>query len=385
MARPLGDQRVVITGASSGIGRATAQEFARQGAWVVLAARNEEALQETARLCEAAGGRARVVVTDVSDQAQVERLVREALEWGGRIDTWINNAAVSAYGMVEDLSLEEIERVIRVDLLGPIYGMKAVLPVMKRQEGGVIINVASVVAECSVPLQAPYCAAKAGLRGFTEALRMELEYEKSPVHVTLVLPASINTPFFRHARSRIGVEPSPLPPVYEPEVVAQAIVRAAQNPVRHVYVGGVAKMMSALEHAAPALMEGYMVQGGRAFRQQRSERPDGGEDTLFEPRRGPESVRGDYPGPTLRSSFFTSFFELHPNRKRLALAGLALAGVATLVAAGRALGRAGRETEWDEGDWLDRDEAIDSGTRPLSEEDREVSEMGIEGEPFFFW
>lgn len=336
MTRRLSEQTVVITGASSGIGRETAIRFAERGASVVLAARSEQALNEVARACETAGGRVRVVVTDVAEAEQVMRLADEAVAWTGRIDTWINDAAVSSYGTVEESSLEEIERVIRVDLLGQIYGMKAVLPVMRRQNEGTIINIASALGERAVPLQAAYCAAKHGVKGFSESLRMELEHENSGVHVTVILPASMNTPFFNHARSRMGVQPRPIPPVYDPAIVADAILHAAEHPLREVFVGSAGKVMSVLENVAPRFLDRFMIARGNMFRQQQTSRPDGGEDNLFTPLPGPGRVQGDFGGMAHPHSFYTSFFELHPGRKRLAVAGMALLGLGALVAAARA-------------------------------------------------
>ena len=165
--------------------------------------------------------KAHVVVTDVSEWPQVERLANEATKTFGRIDTWVNNAAVSMYTTVEQMTPKEIDRVIQVILMGQIYGMKTALPIMKRQNSGTIINVALALAKRSVPLQSAYCAAKHGIKGFTESLRLELEHEKSGIQVTLIMPSSRNTPLFNHARSKMSVKPQPIPPIYEPRVVAE--------------------------------------------------------------------------------------------------------------------------------------------------------------------
>ncbi len=174
MPRELGDSVVIITGASSGIGRETAIQFGRRGASVVLAARNETALGEVEKEVERLGGRAHVVVTDVAEWDQVDRLAQKAVDRFGRIDTWVNNAATSEYATVEEMTVEEIERVVQVTLMSQIYGMKAALPHMKRQGQGTIVNNASILAKRSVPLQSAYCAAKHGVKGYTEALRLEL-------------------------------------------------------------------------------------------------------------------------------------------------------------------------------------------------------------------
>jgi short-subunit dehydrogenase len=330
MPRQLSQQAVVITGASSGIGRETATRFGQRGASVVLAARNEVALQEVAREVERLGGKAHVVVTDVAEWEQVERLAREAVEHFGRIDTWINNAATTEYATVEEMSIEEIERVIQVDLMGQIYGMKAALPHLKREGQGTIINVASVEARRAVPLQAPYVAAKHGIKGFTDTLRMELEHEKSCINVTLVLPASINTPLFAHARSKLGAKPRPLPPVYEPRAVAEALVFAAEHPRREILVGGASKALTVGERISPSLVDRLMLMRGQAFKKQRAGQPGDGKDNLFEPVGGKGSATGEFGQKSKSSSLYTRYLELHPGRRR-ALLGTALFGTAALL------------------------------------------------------
>ncbi|MGD9889842.1 MAG: SDR family oxidoreductase [Dehalococcoidia bacterium] len=331
MPRPLQNQVVVITGASSGIGRETALALGEQGASVVLAARTEAALQEAAKEVERLGGKAHVVVTDVADWTQVERLAQAAVTRFGRIDTWVNNAAVSAYAIVEQTTVEEIERIIQVNLLGQIHGMKAALPVMKEQGQGTIINVASAEAVRAVPLQAAYVAAKHGIKGFTDTFRMELEHERTGITVTLILPSSINTPLFRHARSKLGAKPQPIPPIYEPRTVAEAIIFAAEHPRREITVGGSGKLLTTVERLSPALADRYMLQGGRMFKKQRTNQPDDGQDNLFVPM-PPESysTTGEFGVQSKANSLYTRSLELHPTRMRL-LAGAALLGVVALL------------------------------------------------------
>jgi short-subunit dehydrogenase len=330
MPRPVSNQVIVITGASSGIGRETAVMLGERGASVVLAARNEAALHEVAKEIDRLGGVAQVVVTDVAEWPQVERLAQAAVDRFGRIDTWVNNAAVSAYATVEELTVEEIERVLQVNLLGQIYGMKAVLPHLARQGQGTIINVASALAERAVPLQAAYCAAKHGVKGFTEALRVELARDHPGITVTLILPSSINTPLFSHARSKLGVKPQPIPPVYEPRVVAETILFAAEHPRRTIVAGGSGKLLVQAEKLSPTLLDWYLLQNERGFTQQRTDQPDDGQDNLFAPMSGTGSATGEFGQRAQATSLYTRHLELHPNRKR-ALNAAVLAGLVALV------------------------------------------------------
>jgi short-subunit dehydrogenase len=340
MPRPLSEQVIVVTGASSGIGRETAQQLARHGASLVLVARNEAALRETAAEVEALGGRALVAPADVSEAEQLQRVADQAASHFGRIDTWVNGAAVSTYGTVEQTTVEEIRRIIEVDLLGTIYGIKAALPYLRRT-GGTLINISSVTGERGVPLLATYSAAKHGIVGFCEALRVELDHERAGVSVTTILPYGINTPFFNHARSKLGVLPRPTPPAYEPAAVAEAIVWAAEHPTREIVVGGAGKCVVLLQRLSPALLDRLMTIGGLAFKMQRSSRPDDGVDNLFAPAPGAYAVRGEFDGITIPGNGYTRTFEFHPERQRLAVMGMLLA----IIAAIRRVGRGERRTE----------------------------------------
>jgi short-subunit dehydrogenase len=331
----LTDQVVVITGASSGIGRETAVEFGRRGSSVVLAARNQEALEEVAREVERVGGRAEAVPTDVAEWPQVERLAARAQERFGRIDTWINNAAVSEYATVEQMTVDEIDRILRVNLLGQIYGVKAVLPHMIERGSGTIINVGSALSERAIPLQSVYCASKHGLLGFTEALRLELARDHPGITVTLVMPSSINTPLFRFARSKMGQKPMPVPPIYEPSVVAEALVFAAENPRRDITVGGSGKLMTLMDRISPKLVDWYMLQGDRLIKQQQTGEPDAPEDNLFTPVAGKGSSTGDFGDQSKSSSLYTRYLDQYPDRLRVLFA----AGLVGLLALIRRIGR----------------------------------------------
>jgi short-subunit dehydrogenase len=342
--RAIREQVVVITGASSGIGRETALQFASRGASVLPIARSREGLESLKQEIERMGGMAHPLVADVSEWQHVKEAADEAVDRFGRIDTWVNNAAVSLYANVEDAGVEEIRRVVDVILMGQIHGMKAALPHLKRQGRGAIINVASALAKRSVPLQAAYCAAKHGVKGFTESLRLELEHEKSGVSVTLILPSSVNTPLFEHARSYMGVEPKPLPPVYEARAVAEAILFAAEHPRREITVGGAGKLLDLLERASPQAADSYMLRRSKAFKGQQTKRPDDRRDNLFQPIEGIARVTGEFGSKSKSVSAYTRNLEYYPGRQRILTGALAASTLALVpvVGAGVASRRAGR-------------------------------------------
>jgi short-subunit dehydrogenase len=335
MAKPLSQQVVVITGASQGIGRETALQMAMRGASVVVAARNQEALNELGAQVERLGGQAEPVVADVAEYAQVERVAERAAERFGGIDTWVNNAAVSIYAGLERMEPDEIERLVRVNLLGQMYGSRAAIPHLKRRGGGTIINVGSALSDRAIPLQSAYVATKHAIAGFSEALRLELMHENAGIDVVVILPSSTNTPLFSFARSKLGVLPRPVPPVYEPRVVAEAIVHAAEHGGREIVVGGWGKLLTLGQWLSPSLLDRYMLQGGRLWEQQKTAQPDNRRDNLFEPSTGPGSTTGEFGEESKSTSLYTSFLELHPNRKRVAIAALLLSALGLVRRIGR--------------------------------------------------
>lgn len=251
------DNVVVITGASSGIGRATALEFARRGAIVVLAARRERLLHEVMRECkELSGCDALAVPTNVTDEAAVQSLARAAFEHFGRIDVWINNAGIGAYGRFEDIPADVYRQVIETNFFGTTYGARAVLPYFRRQGHGTLINNASLMAAVSGPYYSAYAASKFAIRALSETLRQEIDVlDGADIHICTVMPGTIDTPFFRHAANFSGRAVKAMPPVYPPELVAKLMVSLVEHPRRETFVGNAARMMGFSHYYAPSLAE----------------------------------------------------------------------------------------------------------------------------------
>jgi NAD(P)-dependent dehydrogenase (short-subunit alcohol dehydrogenase family) len=312
MPRPVSDQVVVIVGASSGIGRASALAFAERGAKVVCAARGVPALDSLVEEITSAGGTGVAVPTDVADPAAVRALATAAEERFGRIDTWLTTAAVGVWGRVEDISSEEFDRVMRVNFLGHVHGVHAALPALRRAGGGGIIGISSLEGVRSVPMQSPYTASKWALRALYDTLRMELAAEGAPIAVSTILPAAIDTPFFEHSRSKVGAMPKPPPPVYAPEVVADTIVYTAEHPRREVAVGGVAVGFVAGQRLSPALLDAVMSIPRLGIEEMTADRPDNGVDNLDSPIEETGQVHGSYPGTVLRHSTVTDLLKYVP-------------------------------------------------------------------------
>ena len=253
--KKLSDQVIVITGASSGIGLATAEAAAEKGAKLVLAARSEVALNEIVGRLTAAGTEAIALGCDVASREQVERVARAAAERFGRIDTWVNNAGLGMYGRLDECSEADSRRLFDVNFWGVVNGSLAALPYLKRQ-GGALINVGSEVSEAYVPLLGMYVATKHAVKGFTDALRVEVEeLDQAPVSVTLIQPTAVDTPFPQHARNYMPQEAKLPPPMIEPAKVAAAILSAAEKPTRAKRVGTMAKVNTTLATLIPGLAD----------------------------------------------------------------------------------------------------------------------------------
>ncbi len=339
--KKLEDQVIVITGASSGIGLVTARMAARRGARVVLNARNEEALRLVVDEINSSGGEATYSVGDVGSFEDVQKIADEAVRRFGGFDTWINNAGVSIYGPVLDQSLEDQRRLFETNYWGVVHG-SMIASEHLRQRGGALINVGSVLSDRAIPVQGTYSASKHAVKGYTDALRMELEKENSPISVTLIKPSAIDTPYIRHAKTLLPVEPMNPAPVYAPETVAEAILHCAVHSERDVTVGGGGMAMSESGHHAPRLTDKLMK--ATMFEAQQSDRPTSPDrpDNLHGPGRDGEE-RGGYPGHVAESSVFTKA-SLHPIVTTALIAG---AGV-TLAALWRWRGN-GSPTTTDEG------------------------------------
>lgn len=287
------DKVVVITGASSGAGKLAAEKFLLRGAKVVMAARSIDAMEQHLQDLNMGKDRAIAVETDVSDRHQVEALARRACDHFGRIDVWVNNAAVALYGSVDQLTYDEIHRVIEVVMLGQIYGMKVAYEVFRNQHYGNLINVTSAVGKAPIPLQSAYVAAKHGVIGFAGALREEIMARPhKDIDVSVLLPASFDTPLFTHARSKLGRQPKPIPPVYDPELLADAIIDCALNPKPEVAVGRAAGVMVAASRLMPRVLERYMAL--TAISSQLSDQPKAvdGQDNLYAPMPGTNTIYG---------------------------------------------------------------------------------------------
>src|SRR3712207_6611995 len=321
--RPVRDQVVVVMGASSGIGRATAARFAAEGAKVVVAARGEAGLRPLVEEIRAGGGEASAEVADVTDPDQMQRVAQRAVTEYGRLDTWVHAAAVLLVAPFERTSPEEFQRVIDVNLMGQVHGAMAALPHLK-QQGGALIHISSMGAKRGVPLQTAYCASEHGIDGFVETLRMDVRREDLPISVTNTMPATTNTPLFDQARTKIGVKPVAPPPIYQPDVVVDAVRYAAEHPVRDLVVGGSAKALILGEKLAPRVVDALLVRFGFEAHDTGEPKPADAPDNLFAPLDRYDTARGGFDGSAWPSSLYTAL-RRQPLVRRIPLAAEALA------------------------------------------------------------
>jgi short-subunit dehydrogenase len=285
---------VVITGASAGVGRATTQAFARRGASLALLARNPDRLDAAVKDAEMPGGRAVGIPLDVADADAVERAAATVETLLGPIDVWINNAMVSVFSPVHELTAAEIRRVTEVTYLGSVHGTLSALERMRPRGRGTIVQVSSALAFRSIPLQAPYCGAKHALEGFTDSLRSELIHDRSGVRITSVALPALNTPQFEWVRTKLPGHPQPVAPIYQPEVAAAAIVWAARHAPRHLKVGLPTLLAIYANRVAPGVLDHYLA--ARGYDDQQLEEPVDGErpDNLYAPVDGDQSAHGRF-------------------------------------------------------------------------------------------
>lgn len=325
--KSLSAQTIVITGASSGIGLVSARMAAERGARLVVAARSEEAVKQLADEINEAGGEAVHVVADVGNEEDVRHIAETARERFGGFDTWVNNAGVSIYGKIMEIPSEDHRRLFETNFWGVVYGSRIAAEYLKRR-GGALINVGSTLSDRAIPIQGMYSASKHAVKGFTDALRMELEAEGAPVSVTLIKPGAINTPYTQHAKNYLDNEPTLPPPVYAPEVVAEAILYCAENPERDVFAGGGGKAISVSEKYAPRLTDKAMEWTMESM-QQSDRPPRSREDNGLYKAAGQLKERGQYEGHVSESSLYTKA-SLHPLTTTalvLGVAGLAIAAL----------------------------------------------------------
>lgn len=283
---------VVITGASAGVGRATARAFAKRGAAIALLARSQDGLEAAAREVEQLGGRSLVIPIDVAEARQVEQAAQQTEAELGPIDVWVNNAMTTVFAPVDEIEPDEFRRATEVTYLGAVYGTLAALKRMKKRNRGTIVQVGSALAYRAIPLQSAYCGAKHALRGFTDSLRSELMHDQSRVHLTMVHLPALNTPQFNWCRSRLPNHPQPVPPIFQPELAADAIVWASEHRRREVHLGWPSVRTIWGNKLLPWLGDWYLAKNGYEGQQTDTPVAPDRPDNLFQPVPGDHGAHG---------------------------------------------------------------------------------------------
>jgi short-subunit dehydrogenase len=295
-------QVVVVTGASAGVGRATVRRFARSGARIGLVARGVDGLEAARREVEELGGEAIVIPTDVADADAVERAAERVEAELGPIDVWVNNAMVSVFSPFKEMDASEFERVTRVTYLGCVHGTMAALKRMLARDRGTIVQVGSALASRSIPLQSAYCGAKHAIAGFTDSIRCELEHDKSRVHITVVNMPALNTPQFSWVKSRLPRKPQPVPPIYQPEIAADAIFYAAHHRRRAIDVGAPTVFAHQANKVFPGLMDRYLGRTNYDAQQTKEAADPDRPNNLWEPLTGDHGAHGSFDARALKRS-----------------------------------------------------------------------------------
>lgn len=327
--KPLNQQVVVVTGATSGIGLATARLLCHRGARLVLAARNGEALDRLAREIRSRGGEAETVVADVAMQDEVEAIANKAITAFGGFDTWVNNAAVAIYGSLDEVPIQDQRRLFDVNYWGVVHGSLAASRHLENR-GGAIVNVGSVLSDRAINAQGPYSASKHAVKAFTDALRMELEAKGAPVSVTLIKPSSIHTPYVEHARLYIDAPGATVPPpAYDPALVAKAIAFACETQKRDLVVGFGGYAISLIGNLFPRLTDYVMEATGRSSQTTDDPGPRDRRDNLYRPRSDLDEHSRQ--GTTVRKTSLFLEAQMHPLATALILAGLGLAAARLIM------------------------------------------------------
>ena len=322
---------VVVTGATAGVGRAVVTEFARQGAHIGLIARGRDRLEATKREVEELGGKALALPTDVADAQQVEEAAERVEQELGPIDIWVNDAMTTIFAPFLQITPEEFKRATEVTYLGQVYGTMAALKRMHARNRGTIVQVGSALAYRSIPLQSAYCGAKHAIVGFTDSIRSELIHDNSAVHITAVMLPAMNTPQFSWCRTRLPRHPQPVPPIFEPEVAARAIVWASTHKRREVYVGFPTVKAIYGNELAPSFADHYLAK--HAFSGQQTSEPVSPDrpDNLFEPVQGDYAAHGIFgdraKSISIQSSLNLESMSLLAHRGLVASAALITAGL----------------------------------------------------------
>ncbi|MGC1394850.1 MAG: SDR family oxidoreductase [Coleofasciculaceae cyanobacterium] len=330
--KPISQQVVAVVGASSGIGRLTALQFAKKGAKVVVAARSQDGLETLVKEIQLQGGEAVAVVADVMHFEQVKAIAEKAVTEYGRLDTWVHAAATGIIAPFEKITPEEFEQVIDVNLMGQVYGAMAALPHLKHEGRGALIHISSMEGRRALPLQSPYSAAKHGVEGFLESLRVELQHEGVPISITSVKPSVINTPYYNKVQTKIGVKPTGIPPYYEPSLVADAILYVAEHPTRDYIVGDVGKALDILQRLSPEIVDALLVLVGFQGQMTTEPKSETAPNNVFEAISGYDKIEGDF--GTLAIPSVSDWFDQNPSLKWGAIAATTL-GAAALAMLGK--------------------------------------------------
>ena len=311
--KPIGEQVIVVTGASSGVGRAIARAAGERGAKVVVAARGEDGLNAAVDEIERVGSEALAVPGDLAGQEQNEELVRRSLERFGRIDTFVANAIVTVYAEVEQLEPDELRRVMDVNFFGVAYGYRAALPALKESRG-TFLHVSSALAYRGIPLQAAYCSSKAAARAYLESARVELQKHGHDVAISLVLPGAINTPQFDRDRQKLGKQPQPVPPIYQPEPYAEAVLHCAEKPIRELPVSWGAQKLLWGQKLSPRAGDWVLRRSGWKKQHTSEDKPVDSPDNLFETLPGDPGAHGRFDQQAKGSTAWTRLRLLIPKR-----------------------------------------------------------------------